>query len=398
MRKTLILSAILILALVSAAFAARTTVRVSGFPEVKSAVSDTQGPEIVITSPSVARGIQLVTQDARITVTGRATDASGVAAVSVNGQAAALDEKGNFSAEVLLKVGENSILVVATDINKNTTMQRFTLLRRPDEVLHAKKAAPVQTQAQTQLASLLSGGKYFALAIGIDHYKHLDRLGTAVNDAKEVARVLREDYGFDVRILLDQKATRQNISRELNNMRRSLTSKDRLLIYYAGHGDYNQETDTAYWLPVDAERTDTTNWIDARSITDTLKLTNARHVLIVADSCYSGTLVRKTATDLTGGETREIYLRKMMEKTSRVLIASGGNEPVADAGSVGHSIFADVFIRALKQSERDVFTAEELHINWIKEAVAGRSAQTPEYRIIRASGHDGGDFIFFRKR
>jgi hypothetical protein len=367
-------------------------------PLQKHVVSDTQGPEIFIISPSVAREIQLVTQDASITVRGRATDESGVAAVSVNGQVAALDEKGNFSAEVLLKVGENSILVVAMDIHKNTTMKRFTLSRRPDEVLQAKKVAPVQPPAQTQLASLLTGGKYFALVIGIDHYKHLDRLGTAVNDAKEVARVLNEDYGFDVKLLLDQKANRQNISRELNNMRRSLTSKDRLLIYYAGHGDYNRETDTAYWLPVDAESTDTTNWLDAKSITDTLKLTSARHVLIVADSCYSGTLVRKSATDLSGGETREIYLRKMMEKPSRVLISSGGNEPVADTGNRGHSIFADVFIRALKQSERDVFTAEELHINWIKEAVAGRSTQTPEYRIIRASGHDGGDFIFFRKR
>ncbi len=78
-------------------------------------------------------------------------------------------------------------------------------------------------------------------------------------------------------------------------------------------------------------------------------------------------------------------------------MASGGNEPVADVGGSGHSIFGDVLLNALNSEDQKVFTAEELFYLYIKESVAGRADQTPEYSILRNSGHDGGDFLFVRK-
>ena len=208
----------------------------------------------------------------------------------------------------------------------------------------------------------------------------------------------KEDYGFETRLVLDQKATRDNIIKELNGLRRKLTSADRFLIYYAGHGDVNRETDTSYWLPVNASPTETTNWINARDVTDQIKLMRARHVLVVADSCYAGTLARTGSTDLSSFDTREQFLKKMIEKPSCILIASGGNEPVADSGGGGHSIFTGVLLRALENPDKAVFTTEELYIGHIKESVAGRAEQTPQYSIIRNSRHDGGDFVFIRKR
>jgi len=87
-----------------------------------------------------------------------------------------------------------------------------------------------------------------------------------------------------------------------------------------------------------------------------------------------------------------------MEKKSRVLIASGGNEPVSDSGVPGHSIFAAVLLKALKNPFSRSFTAEELMIRHIKESVGGQSEQTPEYRIIKNSGHEGGDFVFIKEK
>ena len=92
------------------------------------------------------------------------------------------------------------------------------------------------------------------------------------------------------------------------------------------------------------------------------------------------------------------HINKLFEKPSRVLIASGGNEPVTDAGGKGHSIFSDVLITALKEPFQEVFTAEELMTRHLKESVAGRTEQTPEYKVIRNSGHDGGDFIFVKRK
>jgi hypothetical protein len=347
-------------------------------------------PTITIISPEVKRGVNLLSRQNSVTIIGRATAANGMAQVTVNGDAVTLDDQGNFSTDILLKPGENRFVVMAADVLNNQKTERFTIVRRGEKI-----PRPVDEQAFVSSPGKM---RYFALIIGINNYRNLDRLKTAVNDARTVAQVLKDDYGFETALLLNEQATRDGIMKELNMLRKKLTSRDKLLIYYAGHGDYNKETDTAYWMPVNAERDDNTNWIESKSISDQLKLISARHILVVSDSCYSGTLTRSAVTNLSGNDTRDIYLRKLEEKTSRILISSGGNEPVSDSGGKTHSIFADVFIKALKKAEKDIFTAEELHTLYIKESVAGRTAQTPEYKVIRNSGHDGGDFIFVKRK
>jgi len=75
-------------------------------------------------------------------------------------------------------------------------------------------------------------------------------------------------------------------------------------------------------------------------------------------------------------------------------MASGGNEPVSDIGGKGNSVFANAFIVSLRGMERKTFTAEQLFYEHIKERAAGNADQTPEYNVIRNSGHDDGDFVF----
>lgn len=220
---------------------------------------------------------------------------------------------------------------------------------------------------------------------------------TAVKDAKEVENILRNNYGFKTSLLIDEKANRKNILTELNNLVNSLSSDDKLLIYYAGHGIFDKEADKAYWLPVDSESTNNSEWIIADSITSSLKKIPAKQVLVISDSCYSGTLSRGiTINSIKNENTRINYLKKLMDKESRILISSGGDEPVADGGGNGHSIFANVFLEALKGMDKKIFTSEELFVGYIKEKVAGKSDQTPQYNVIRNSGHGDGDFIFLK--
>lgn len=254
------------------------------------------------------------------------------------------------------------------------------------------------SQVSPDLGERLVKGRFVALLIGINGYLHLDGLDNAAGDARSVAKTLQELYGFEVRLLLDREATREGIMRALNELRRTLTEKDSLLIYYSGHGHYDRESDTSYWLPADAEPDDNTRWLETRSLTDQFKLISARQVLVVADSCFAGAITRSIPADLTNATTRDAYLSKLLEKTTRVLIASGGNEPVVDAGASEHSIFADAFLRALRAPFAPIFTAEELMTRHLKESVAGRAEQFPEYKALRNSGHDGGDFIFVKRR
>lgn len=371
-------------------YIANSTDKMFADSESSSGFPDKSAPSITITYPEVKRGLKVTAKSASITVTGIATGASGIAEVIINGQSSILDENGNFSApEVLLKVGDNRITVTALGVNKQRTTETFIIAREGGVLSQTK-----QNETNKAAYSPLAKGKSYALIVGINDYHNIDQLKTASNDATTVAQVLRDNYGFDTMVITDAAATRTKIMKELNSLKNQVNPEDRLLIYYAGHGYNDNETETSYWLPVESEKNDPTNWINAKDVTDQLKRSKAKQVLIVADSCYSGTISRAIDPSLTGRGTRDTYIYKMMEKPSRVLISSGGNEPVSDAGGKGHSIFAQVFIDALQNPKEQIFTAEELLTHQIKESVAGRANQTPEYKVIRNSGHDGGDFVF----
>ena len=240
-----------------------------------------------------------------------------------------------------------------------------------------------------------AGPSFYALVIGNNAYQKVSNLRTAENDAKVVEATLREQYGFRTKLLLN--ATRQQIIAALNSYRRELDADSNLLIYYAGHGVNDKEIERAYWLPVDAEPDDNSNWISADDITSNIRGIPARHVLIVSDSCYSGTLSRGLEVVSSVPALRERYLQKMSAGRSRTLMASGGNEPVADDGGVGnHSVFASALVRGLQQTEKTQFTAAELYREYVEEPVAGRASQTPQYNPLRNSGHESGDFVFVR--
>ncbi|MBI1986199.1 MAG: caspase family protein [Rhodospirillales bacterium] len=235
-------------------------------------------------------------------------------------------------------------------------------------------------------------GRYHALVIGIDNYKHLPKLNTAVNDARGVAEVLEKDYGFIVTLLLEP--TRNDIIDALDAYREKLDRNDNLLIYYAGHGWLDREVDRGYWLPIDAEPKRRRDWVSNATITDTLKALSAKHVMVVADSCYSGTLVR--GADM-GTRTRTgDYWKQMATKFARVAITSGGLEPVADAGGGGHSPFAKAFISALGDNAA-VMDGTQL-FSQMRRPVMVNARQTPQYADVREAGHDGGDFLFVRKK
>jgi ankyrin repeat protein len=230
-------------------------------------------------------------------------------------------------------------------------------------------------------------GSYSALIIGNNNYQHLPPLKTAQNDAKNVAETLSNKYGFKVRLLLD--ANRSDILLALNSLRWNLSNRDNLLIYYAGHGWLDKEADEGYWLPVNAQKDNMLAWISNSSITASLRALKAKHVLIVADSCYSGKLARGVhIVSKTPG-----YLSRLSQKKARCVISSGGLEPVIDSGGEGlHSVFATAFLDALKENN-DIMDGAQL-FNRLRRPVMLNSDQTPEYSDIRKAGHEGGEFLF----
>ena len=241
------------------------------------------------------------------------------------------------------------------------------------------------------LSSKSPFGRYHALVIGNNNYQSFPKLKTARNDAQTVANILKNHYGFKVTLLLD--ARRSDVLGTLVQLREELTGQDSLLIYYAGHGYLDKEGDEGYWLPVDATKKNEVNWISNASITTQLKAMEAKHVLIIADSCYSGKLGRGVHIQ----QRTPDYYSRIAQKRSRSVIASGGLEPVIDSGGKGnHSVFASALIDAL-QENTNVIDGAGL-FNKIRRPVVVNADQNPEYSDIRKAGHDGGEFIFIRKK
>ena len=232
-------------------------------------------------------------------------------------------------------------------------------------------------------------GRYHALVIGNNEYAHLNNLETATNDAGAVASVLRHDYGFDVTLLIN--TTRAEILGALANYRKTLKPNDNLLIYYAGHGIVDSVTEEGFWLPVDAEQDVPTNWISNADITNMLKAIRAKHVMVVSDSCYSGTLVRAADAELRTSEEDAAWVKRVSRKRSRTALASGSLEPVLDGGGGDHSIFAKAFLGALRTNS-SVLDGQTLFRN-IRGPIALEADQTPRYSDIRRAGHEGGDFL-----
>jgi hypothetical protein len=260
----------------------------------------------------------------------------------------------------------------------------------------AQTASQRGVQDITAVQALSPVGPYYALVIGNNDYQHVDKLQTAMNDAREVSQVLRDRFGFHTQVLYN--ATRAQTLRAIDSYR-TLPADSNLLFYYAGHGHRDKDANRAYWLPVDADRNERANWINSTDITDGIHAIKSRHILLISDSCFSGDLVlRATKAAIVSGGYNAI-IAKALRQNSRHIMSSGGDEPVADSGTGDHSVFAAALLESLNDMPDDVFRGNDLFDKAkLRVEMRSQANQTPRYEILRDSAADLGDFVFFRAK
>jgi hypothetical protein len=261
----------------------------------------------------------------------------------------------------------------------------------------AAKTLPEPKHARTKIPGV-DFGNYYALIIGNDNYVEFPSLETPINDAQSVAAILRDRYGFKTEVVLN--ADRKAMLEAINNYRKRLTEDDNFLLYYAGHGELDKKNGRGYWLPVDAGRESTTQWISIEQVTDHINAMSATHIMVIADSCYSGTLTRGIKVNLEGGksEKMEIKLYKELARIrSRSAMTSGGTKPVQDGGGDGqHSIFANNLLQALIENT-GILQGWELHLEVFKRVrSSGQNVigQEPTFDVIQNTGDLGAPFFF----
>ena len=332
-------------------------------------------------------------------LTGRITSPQGIAQATVNGTPVALGKSGAFTAQVNVPVAGANVQVVAVDKRGARGTLDFTVLTQGDV------SSVASTGGNGGVGAVPSGvklGRYYAVVIGNNSYQDSGyaTLQSATSDATAVAQVLKARYGYQTQLLLN--SSRLEMLTALNEMREKLTPDDNLLIYYAGHGELQGRQ--GYWIPVDAKANTPNTWISNAAISDVLNTMKSRHVLVVADSCYSGSLSRSAVpvfdSHAMSPGTWTAWVTKMASGHSRTALTSGGVQPVPDTGTGKHSYFTRAFLNVLQDNNR-LLEAQRLYrevsSSMALAAIDSPITQNPRYSPIAFAGHESGDFFFVPK-
>lgn len=268
---------------------------------------------------------------------------------------------------ITLAPGKNEIEIVVTTASKTTRSEKRTI--------EYKAAA--------------ASGNYHALIIAVESYDDfsIKDLEKPIADAVELQKVLTQNYTFesgDVHLLKNPK--KEDILNKLIYLQDRLGPNDNLLVYYSGHGIV--KNDVGYWLPSDANKDSRVQWLSNAELRDYMNGMKAKHTLIIADACFSGSI-------FSGGfrDVEEFACEEMAKLKSRRAMTSGANTVVPD-----NSVFFKYLVQKLKENTSSCLSAENLYTK-IKPAVIYNSPNNhvPQFGVLPQVGDEGGNFVFKRR-
>ena len=244
-------------------------------------------------------------------------------------------------------------------------------------------------------SKLPPGGRKFLLGIGINVYLNDSHkpLKNAINDLYAVVNILVDKYDFErenVFLLKDEQATREEIINRLDHFTDSnvLGENDSLLIYFAGHG-YLDKNKRGYWVPVDSKAYNTASYIPNGLVKEKLSDMKCRHVLLISDSCFSGTLLEENrAVPAANRLADELERRK-----SRWIITSGRPDETVSDGRGKNSPFAEAMLYELQINQKSKLLADVLAQN-VRSSTASNARQIPQTGKLFDAGDRDGQFVF----
>lgn len=248
-------------------------------------------------------------------------------------------------------------------------------------------APPKNVRAAT--AHLPQIERKIAVLFGINDYadKTIPPLENAVPDVDAVSKLFADKLGYEVRVV--RNPTKADIIRTLNQLSVEINSTDSVVIYYAGHGYSLEKNGAGYWLPADALASEPSHWISNVDVARLLSGIRSSQMVVISDSCYSGAFAR----DGMEAVGRDVTAESVLAKRSVVVISSGGDEPVADEGKDGHSIFAWNLMQAMGSISN--WKPGSTVFSDVQAGVRKEFPQTPKYGSVTSAGHQaGGDYLF----
>lgn len=271
-------------------------------------------------------------------------------------------------------------------------------IRAVKKEVSAEPAAGVQAEAEksltesvekTQQAAVRPPRRKIAVLVGNNAYPApIPVLETPISDVQDIGKLLQERFGYEVRIVRD--ARKSDVVEALNQVGAEAGRDDSVLVVYAGHGYLMDDTGMGYWIPVDGSTKSAANWISNSDISKFLASIPAMQLILISDSCFSGSLTREQKIVAASGLLKK---EDILKRRSVMVMSSGGEEPVSDEGKDGHSIFAYSLIQTLN-AVSEMMPGIQVY-QQVKNGVTKEYSQEPQYGAAVSAGHaSGGEFLF----
>jgi len=233
--------------------------------------------------------------------------------------------------------------------------------------------------------------KAYCLIIANNQYEdpNIVDLDGPVEDAKKLNKVLTSNYQFDsTNVTSIFNGTRKQILNSLKELSVRLPEEADLLIFYAGHGKYDEILKEGYWLPSDATLDFDGSWISNSQIITYLSAFKGRHLLMLSDACFSGGILKtRSITNESNG------IERLYADRSRKGMTSGNLKTVPD-----ESIFISNLLIALEKNNDKYISADQLFYKIRPIILADKKFNTePLFGQLIANQDEGGEFIFMKK-
>lgn len=339
--------------------------------------TEVQPPQVRILAPYASDNnvIYLENNEDMIYVEGTISDESLINSIFINDVIASYipdDMNPSFQAMVNIK-NKNNFIVRATDAFGNVSETTFSLNR---EVANIAAENPM--------------GKTWVVFIENSNYQSFASLEGPTKDISlmKTALVNYSIHNFIHKKDLTKEQMQKFFAIELRDLIRS-NRVNSLLIWYAGHGKFVNET--GYWVPVDAKRDDEFTYFNINALKADMQSYPSvlSHTLVVTDACESGPSFYQAMR--SGLQQRSCNDPASIRLKSSQVFSSAGYELAVD-----NSQFTRTFANVLANSSDACIPIENI-VQKVTDAVVNANQQKPQFGKIAGLEDENGTFFFIAK-
>ncbi|HVF80771.1 MAG TPA: caspase family protein [Flavisolibacter sp.] len=211
--------------------------------------------------------------------------------------------------------------------------------------------------------------KIYAVVVGVSSYSdsNIPNLKFAGKDAQAFYDFLRSPNAGsvpvdDMALLINTKATRSNIIRELVDKLTRATKEDLVIFYFSGHGKSGEFENAGYLLGYDTEAdNEPATAISMNEIKSKIDRSAAKMKISYIDACHAG-LFKSNGAKGEANDNAEIikaYLEGLTNSGdgNAAFLASSARQQSLEDETLGHGVFTYYLIKGL-QGEADKEQAE----------------------------------------